>query len=162
MNTTNIKHVLPAPLLETSTSVTSRFVEDIACPHSSCHLPPKSCAPAWRIDSLLTSSLRPARAHEQRSVGGRAGNHNAVPRCFVSAQERSRVKCNRLRRSSASFTMLSISSSVWLYAIHTRASPPNSFHRHFLQSFALPRRVIAVNLPENNTRLSESRSNQQD
>ena len=39
--------------------------------------------------------------------------------------------------------MFSTSLSVSLYAIHTRTSPPNSIHRHVLQPFALPRRVIA-------------------
>ena len=46
--------------------------------------------------------------------------------------------------SSASFTMFSASLSVSLYAIHTRTSPSDSIHRHVLQPFALPRRVIAI------------------
>ena len=54
-----------------------------------------------------------------------------------------RAKCNDFIVSSASITMFSTSLSVSLYAIHTRTSPPNSIHRHVLQTFALPWRVIA-------------------
>ena len=42
-------------------------------------------------------------AREQQSVGGRLGDHNAVPRCGTDDW----VKCVRLRRSSASITMSS-------------------------------------------------------
>ena len=38
---------------------------------------------------------------EQQSVGGRLGNHNAVPRCRTDDW----AKCVRLRRSNASITM---------------------------------------------------------
>ena len=53
------------------------------------------------------------------------------------------AKCNDFTVSSASITMFPTSLSVSLYATHTRTSPPNSIHRHVLQTFALPWPVIA-------------------
>ena len=54
-----------------------------------------------------------------------------------------RPKAIDSRRSSSSFRLFSISSSVSLYAAHTRTCPPSSIHRQVLQTLALPRRVIA-------------------
>ena len=77
------------------------------------------------------------------------GNHNIAPHCRVhlntlGAQERcTRPSAIDSRRSSSSFMLFSILSSVSLYAIHTRTYSPNSIHRHVLQPFALPRRVTA-------------------
>ena len=56
------------------------LVEDIACPHSSSYLPHMSRSRAWRIPTvLLTSLLRLATVREQQSVGGRLGNHSSAP-----------------------------------------------------------------------------------
>ena len=83
----------------------------------------------------------PQRLASNQSVGGRLGNHNAASHWFIRTDDR--AKRNDFIVSSASITMFSTSLSVSLYAIHTRTSPPNSIHRHVLQTFALPWRAIA-------------------
>ena len=156
--TTNIMHVLPAPLLERSTFSGVSLKTLLVLSHR-LHLPSKSCAPAWRIKGLLTSSLRPAMAFDSLPdliIASRNGSRATVcgrpPRqpqhCSALFHECSRkmdpAKCNRLRRSSASFTMFSISSLAVRNTHNIHERPPNSFHRHVLQPFALPRRVIAL------------------
>ena len=49
---------------------------------------PHHSVPQWLSTVFPTSSLPPAMAREQRSVGGHPGNHNTARRCFMSAQER--------------------------------------------------------------------------
>ena len=83
--TTNIKHVLPALLLEIDLQWC--LVEGTACPHSSSYLPsklfscladqrfsqPHHCFPQWLASVFLTSSLYPTTAREQQNVGDRFG-----------------------------------------------------------------------------------------
>ena len=189
MVTTSIKHVLPARIFETSASVTSRFIEDIACPRSSKHLPSKSCAPAWRIDSILTSPLPPAMAlvslerspgqvqsttpfpkhpsmlsfhcpsnctqyiHERlfcRSLGS-----SKALSCDMSPLVAPAWTCVRLRRHSLRLCPASLS------CIDTILLPCR-IHRQARSSILRKSLTCdSIHLPENNTRLSESRSDQQ-
>ena len=101
------------------------------------------------LPDLIIASRNGSRA--KVCVGGHAGNHNTAPHCLmclnmVSDRERcSGPSAIDSRRSSSSFTLFSISSSVSLYAMHTRTSLLDSIHRHVLQAFALPRRVHRIN-----------------
>ena len=116
-----------------------------------------SCAPAWWIqrspDLIIASrigcqqssrnhSLPPAMACEQ-SVCGRPPGKPQRCSALVHEEQMTGPSAIDFVVSNASFTMFSISSSVSLYAIHTRTSPPDSIHRYVLQPFAHPRRVIA-------------------
>ena len=100
------------------------------------------------VDSsfLPTSSLPPAMACEQ-SVCGRPPGQPQRCSALIHEEQMTGPSATTLSFSSESFTMFSTSLSVSLYAIHTRTSPPNSIHRHVLQPFALPRRVIAFTSP---------------
>ena len=95
------------------------------------------------VDSsvLPTSLLPPATACEQ-SVCGRASVQPQRCSALIHEEQMTKPSATTLSFSSASFTMFFTSLSVSLYAIHTRTSPPHSIHRHVLQPFALPRRVI--------------------
>ena len=96
---TNIKRVLPAPLLETSTSVTSRrrhclssFIV-VSSVQVMC-----TCLAEQRSPDLIVANRNGSRT----TVCGRPpGHHNAVPRC----RTHDRAKCIRLCRSSAPITM---------------------------------------------------------
>ena len=135
------------------------LVEDTACPHSSSYPPSKSfscladqrfsqphhCLPQWLASIFLTSSLRPATAREQENVGGRLCNHSIAPHCKRRIDDR--AKCVRLRRSSASLTMLSM--SLFIVTISYKQErllliSPNSTSCNFA-SAALTPRTVAIN-----------------
>ena len=135
------------------------LVEDTACPHSSSYPPSKSfscvadqrfsqphhCLPQWLASIFLTSSLRPATAREQQNVGGRLGNHSIAPHSEQRIDDR--AKCVRLRRSSASFTMFSMSlSTVTSSYIQERLLriSPISTSCNFAEA-ALTPRTVAIN-----------------
>ena len=102
--TTNIKHVLPAPLLETSTfsGVSLNSLKTLLVLSDRRILRP-SPQLAWRIGGSpnliiascngLRQSSRPHHCLPQwfasnQSVGGRLGNHNAAPHRLVSVHGR--------------------------------------------------------------------------
>ena len=108
------------------------------------------CVPQWLSTVFPTSSLPPATFWEQ-SVCGRPPGQPQRCSALIHEEQMTGPSATTFSFSSASFTMLSTSLSVSLYATHTRTSPPNSIHRHVLQPFALPRRVIAFTSGEQYT-----------
>ena len=76
-NITNIKHVLPAPMLETSAPVASRrrHSAQVMC---TCLADQQSSRPHHCVPQWLSSNGR----------CGHPSNHNTAPHCLMSAQER--------------------------------------------------------------------------
>ena len=93
--TINIKHVLPAPLLETSTFGVQRSFQ------------PHQCFPRWLASVFLTSSLHPATAREQENVGGRFGQPQYCSAWFCNcARMIDRVKYKRSCLADPSFVVV--------------------------------------------------------
>ena len=105
---TNIKHVLPALLLEIDLQWC--LVEGTACPHSSSYLPsklfscladqrfsqPHHCFPQWLASVFLTSSLYPTTTREQQNVGGRFGQPQHCSALLLCGSRRiDRARCKR-------------------------------------------------------------------
>ena len=131
------RHCLSSYFVASSTQVMCTCLVDLSA------LPTSSLRPAMADRRFFpTSSLLPVMACEQ-SVYGRPPRPPQHCSALIHEEQMTGPSATTLSFSNASITMFSTSLSAWLYAVHTRTSPPNSIHRHVLQPFANPRRVIA-------------------
>ena len=162
------------PSLSDSSRVSRTFLDAVNChlllPSAHCLLPVVS-AFASTCHSLTPGALYPdcgscngSRVIECWRPPQQAQHCSALTHTLEHSEHpREMYQPNTIdsRRSSLSFMLFSISSSVSLYAIHTRTSPPDSTHRHVLQTLALPRRVTAfttrrtIHAPRNHDRINK-------